>query len=235
MCGRFALFSPPAEIAAFFNLNAASLENMPPPSYNLAPGSKILALGKGRRPCAFTWGLIPFRSPGAAAGRMIINVRGETLERKPLFRQAARQRRCLVPANVFYEWQATAAGGRQPYLVRPRHQRLLAMAAIWEPEEKKAAPASGRCAIITLPAVPALQTVHHRMPAVVARENFALWLDPQAKISDLDGLLRQNAGQDWEVYPVSSRGNIPANNDAELLRPLPAAFLPERRMKLWDT
>ncbi|GIX16398.1 MAG: DUF159 family protein [Rhodothalassiaceae bacterium] len=184
MCGRFLLTSPAEAIRRRFGVEAAGLDLRP--RYNIAPGQDILvvhAADGGRRAAPMRWGLMPawLSEP---PGRPLINARIETVAERPAFRAAFRRRRCLVPADGWYEWQPQAKGPKQPFAFIPRaaRDRPFAFAGIYE--EPHAArwgeelPAT--VAILTMPAWPVFAAIHDRMPVPLAPEGFAAWLDPGA-------------------------------------------------------
>jgi putative SOS response-associated peptidase YedK len=191
------------------------------------------------------WGLVPPWAESPALGDKLINARAESVSEKPAFRRAFRKRRCIVPADAFYEWKVGsrpdrehgASTGRraprQPYCVRRRDGEPLALAGLWEIwrdpliEDDDAADAWLRsCTIVTTRANGVLAPIHDRMPVVLAEDAWDAWLDPaNHDLAALDALLAP-APDDWvEAYPVSSRVNSPENNDASLVAPAEAETL----------
>ena len=156
----------------------------------------------------------------------------EYLEPEPMISKIASW---LVPGGTASFVIQEPGGGNGPVSETP-FKSLMALAGVWSPAGEKKSPApAGNCAIITLPATGALQTIHSRQPALIARENFDLWLDSRTPITILESLLGEVQPQNWQVYPVSPRVNSPANNDPELLQPLSGDHAaPDRRPKLWD-
>jgi putative SOS response-associated peptidase YedK len=149
MCGRFALFSPPARLARFFEAGLAEgLDPEGTPSYNVAPTQLVLGVGRThddrRELGAYRWGLVPARGGEPAATRGLINARAETIGTKPSFRDAFAQRRLIVPADGFYEWRTSAGGSKQPYYFHRRDGEPLAFAGLWErwraPDERPPGP-----------------------------------------------------------------------------------------------
>lgn len=178
MCGRFTLIEPETALAELFE--AVPGNDLPAaPRYNICPTRDIAVVAgeAGRRRLrAMRWGFLPRGYRTAGDGPLLINARAETIAVKPAFREAARARRCLVPASGFYEWRVED-GRRQPYYIRRRDGRPMAMAAIWQDwaGEGAAAPLA-TCAIVTTAANAALAPVHHRMPLVLEPDDWALWL-----------------------------------------------------------
>jgi putative SOS response-associated peptidase YedK len=175
MCGRYALTSPPAVIAERFGLAwAAAVE----PHYNIAPGQTIPAVreaGQGRELALLKWGLIPWWARDAHIGAKLINARVESLAGKPAFRDAYRHRRCLVPADAFYEWKQVD-GRKQPYCIRMRDQALFAMAGLWERWKGPDGQVVESCTIVTVDANALVAELHDRMPLILAPGDYDAWL-----------------------------------------------------------
>ncbi|MBK1718674.1 SOS response-associated peptidase [Thiocystis violacea] len=223
MCGRFAQFRPGPELEAWFETTP---EEHPLPSrYNIAPGSAIRAArldGDGRRLLsALRWGLIPSWARDRNLGYRTINARAETVADKPTFRAAFRHRRCLIPADGFYEWQATDTG-KQPYYIRRKDDQPLALAGLWEEWTDRA---SGETihsgTIIVTDANALMRPIHDRMPVILAPEDHAFWLDPgTASRPALRALLRPCDPDALIAYPVSRRVNKATEDDPSLIEPL---------------
>ncbi len=192
MCGRFTLRASLAEVAEFFELTRLP-EWEWAPRYNIAPSQSIVALrlgGEHRRELArLRWGLVPHWARDESIGPRMINARAETAAEKPAFRAAMARRRCLIPADGFYEWRRVQ-GRRQPYLIEREDGGLFAMAGLWErwrPHDDAATVES--VAILTVPANGPITAVHHRMPAVLERSQFARWLGERAEEGSASELL----------------------------------------------
>jgi putative SOS response-associated peptidase YedK len=179
MCGRFALHSHPAVVALEFGLPR---EPDFAPRYNIAPAADVLIVralpGQGRSAATARWGLVPawMKDPPKS---QLFNARAETAAVRPAFRDAVKKRRCLIPASGFYEWKAVA-GRKQPYYVRPAQGELLAIAGLYELSGQ----ADGdliTCAILTTDANAPMRDIHDRMPVIIARPDYARWLDPALK------------------------------------------------------
>jgi putative SOS response-associated peptidase YedK len=177
MCGRFALTLPQDAMARLFAAQPAN--DLPPvPRFNICPTVQIhvvTAAEGARRLQGMRWGFLPqwYKSP--ADGPLLINARAETLAEKPAFRAAARARRCLIPADGFYEWTKDAGGARLPWYIRRRDQGPLVMAGIWQdwgPEEARIA----TCAVVTTSANADIAALHDRMPLVLDPVDWPLWL-----------------------------------------------------------
>ncbi len=214
MCGRYSLSKPPELLRELFEL-----ETTPElvPRYNIAPTqpAPVVRLDRGDRRVLemMRWGL-----PGSGAVSTVINARAETAATKPAFAEAFVRRRCLLPADSFFEWRREGAV-RQPYRVHLEVPELFAFAGLWEPWAGEEA--RGAFTILTTDAAPSIAWLHDRMPAVLTPEAFALWLsseDPAA----LAALLVPSA-QPLVVHPVSTRINSPEPDDPGLVEPVPAA------------
>jgi putative SOS response-associated peptidase YedK len=221
MCGRFFLATPGPELARHFGLAAAPDL---PARFNVAPGQPVplvrVAAGSpgARELAAPRWGFVPAWSEDPGSGRRPINARAETVADSPLFRAALAQRRGLVPADGFYEWQHVGRSAR-PFVVRPRERGLLAMAAIFERWAHGGAELE-TCAILTVPAAGAVRPLHDRMPLFVAPADHARWLDPALQdAAALAPLLRGTGAEQLEVYPVDRRVNDVREDDAGLIEP----------------
>lgn len=179
MCGRFVITLPADAMAQLF---AAAPDNDLPavPDYNICPTQAVHAvwLRDGRRRLgALRWGFVPHWAKAAGEGPLLINARAESIAAKPAFRAAARDRRCLIPASGFYEWTKDGDGRRLPWYIARRDGGPLAFAGIWQGWTD---PANGQvmptCAIVTTEANADLAPIHHRMPVVVGRDDWPLWL-----------------------------------------------------------
>ena len=209
MCGRYALTSPPAVLAERFDLLwTPELA----PHYNIAPSQTIPVVretGQGREMALLRWGLIPSWAKEASIGMKLVNARGETLADKPAFRSAYRQRRCLIPADAFYEWKAIA-GRKQPYCIRMRDGGPFGMAGLWERWKAPDGQTVESCAIVTVDANALIAELHERMPLILAPDDYDAWL--RAESQQLPPAV---AAQDMRSYPVSplvsnARNDVPA-------------------------
>lgn len=218
MCGRFTLHTPYDQLGEYFGI-----ADMPETaaSYNIAPSQNVPAVrvaDRRRELALLRWGLLPGWAKEAKTSYRMINARAETVAEKPAYRTAFRRRRCLLPADGFYEWRQTA-DGKQPYYIRMRDAGVFAFAGLWERWEG-ADEVIESCTIIVTGANDAIRPVHDRMPVIIAPEAYAQWLDPELQEpASLSPLLRPWPGDAMEVYPVSTRVNRPKNNDPECIAP----------------
>jgi putative SOS response-associated peptidase YedK len=222
MCGRFTLTSTPEELARRFGLSEAP---RCAPRYNVAPGQDVLAVRRGAESAApragpLRWGLVPPWAEGPEVGARMINARAETVATKPAFRDAFRARRCIVPADGFYEW-ADRGGFTQPYWIGPRDGRLLGIAALWERWRSPAGDALESCALLTTAARGPVSELHDRMPAILAPAEYACWLDPAGDPADLADLLRPPADDALAFHPVGTRVNRVEVDDPSCAAPVP--------------
>lgn len=209
MCGRYALTSSPAIIAERFHLLWTPEIA---PHYNIAPGQAILVVretGQGRELAFLKWGLIPSWAKEASIGMRLINARGETLADKPAFRNAYRQRRCLIPADAFYEWKPVA-GRKQPYCIRLRDEGPFGMAGLWEHWKDSTGQTVESCTIITVDANALIAELHDRMPLIVAPDDYDAWLRAASK--ELPPAVPAQAMRTYPVSPLVSnaRNDVPA-------------------------
>lgn len=177
MCGRFAVTLPSDAMAKLFEARPAN--DLPQvPNYNICPTNavhSVISLDGARQLVSLRWGFLPHWYTSMTDGPLLINARAETLADKPAFRAAARARRCLIPATGFFEWTVDEHGNRLPWYISPKEDELLAFAGVWQSWEKGDAPLK-TCAIVTTAANKTMGTIHHRMPVVLRKEDWALWL-----------------------------------------------------------
>jgi putative SOS response-associated peptidase YedK len=226
MCGRYVITSAPEAIRALFRY-----QEQPnfPPRYNVAPTQPIpiVRLTEGKRQFALVrWGLLPSWVRDPKAFTLVINARGESVLDKPAFRNAMKRRRCLIPADGFYEWQAGATH-KQPYFIRLKSGAPMAFAGLWECWTGPNGEELETAAIVTTDANRALGPIHARMPVVIAPDAFDLWLNcAEVDAETAAALITPAPDALFEAYPVSTDVNRVANDNAKLLEPV-AAGAPE--------
>ena len=222
MCGRFTITTPPEALRALFNY--VEQPNFPP-RYNIAPTQPvpIVTLINGQRHFQLVrWGLVPSWSKEMPKS-VLINARAETIHEKPSFRGGIRHRRCLVPADGFYEWQTGQGGTKQPYLIRRKDRTPFAMAAIWEDWLTADGSELDSCAIITTAANDTLAPIHHRMPVILDPKEWDRWLDAvETPAKEATKLLQPAPNDLMDAVPVSDRVNRVSQDDPTLLDPVPA-------------
>lgn len=222
MCGRFAQYTGLETLEKTFDIDVVACD--PAPDYNIAPSREILTIieheGK-RRLGKLEWGLLPFWAKSPSKARRPINARTETAHEKPTFRKGFRSRRCLIPADGFYEWRKTADGAKQPFFIQPSSISPFAFAGIWDVWK-----GSGNsenpiysCAILTTASAGALGKIHDRMPVILNPDSHSPWLDPT--LEDVEGLrkiLAEGVVKDFSIYPVSRKVNSVKNNGEDLIQ-----------------
>jgi len=231
MCGRFARYSLSRELERYFNALPPSFEIQA--SYNVAPTQEIpviVQLEDARHIKKRHWGLVPFWAKDISIGSRMINARVETLSSKPAFKAALKHRRCLIPANGFYEW-AGKEGNKQPYFICLPSGEPLAFAGLYEIwEHKEAPPDAGpykSCTIITMDASDAVKDIHNRMPLILNPEAYEEWLDPGNKEpAKMEELLMTKHVKELRSYPVSKLVNNAGNNSKDCMEPMKDAGRP---------
>lgn len=218
MCGRYIIITSPDEFRRLFGY--PDQPNFPP-RYNVAPTQPIpiVRMTEGQRRFALVrWGLMPPWVKDPKAFTLLINARGESAHEKPSFRNAMKRRRCLIPADGFYEWK-----GRQPHLVRRKGGGPLAFAGVWETWSGPNGEEMESAAIVTVEASPLLRQVHHRMPVMLTPETYDAWLDcdnvPGEKAVSA---IRVLPDAQLETYPVSPAVNRVAHDGPDAIAPCAA-------------
>tara|TARA_B100000749_G_scaffold280060_1_gene274574 strand:+ start:534 stop:1211 length:678 start_codon:yes stop_codon:yes gene_type:complete len=225
MCGRFTLTSDQDSFGDRFSFTGFDLGWVP--SFNIAPTQEVLTVtndGSENHPELMRWGLVPSWAKDPKIGNRMINARSETLTEKPSFRTAFKRRRCLIPADGFYEWKREGKA-KKPMLITANPGGLFAFAGLWETWKQPDGSWLLTCAIITTSANEFMTSIHDRMPVILPRESEALWLDPEeqdtAMLSEL--LLPYDSGR-MEAYEVSTLVNSPRNNFPEVIEPVATLF-----------
>jgi putative SOS response-associated peptidase YedK len=226
MCGRYVITSAPEAIRALFRY--PEQPNFPP-RYNVAPTQPVPIVRISERALGFAlvrWGLIPAWVKDPRGFSLLINARGETIAEKPAFRNAMQRRRCLFPADGFYEWKAEP-DRRRPYFSRPRAGGPIAFAGLWETWMGPNGEEVDTACIVTTRANRTLAPIHDRMPVVIAPEAFDLWLD-SAKVdaATAAALIAPAPESLFEAYEVSTAVNRFANDSAALIAPADPAAPP---------
>jgi putative SOS response-associated peptidase YedK len=222
MCGRYFLHSTADRLTRLFGeMPLPRLQ----PRYNIAPTQPVPIVrenARGEREMVLVrWGLVPGWSNGPDSRYSMINARVETVASKPAYRNAFRYRRCLIPADGFYEWR-TAADGKQPMVLRPADQRVLALAGLWEHWQDADGNELESCSILVQAANAQVGRVHERMPVIIDPGSFDLWLDVHSqKPQPLETLLAAQQPPTFDIYPVSRAVNSPANDRPALIEPQP--------------
>jgi putative SOS response-associated peptidase YedK len=261
MCGRFVSARKRLELLEEFSIErdrvADGPDPEPGPDYNVAPTRRVFAVMEPRprdeereeEPDApparelrvVRWGLIPFWAKDASGGGKLINARAETVAVKPAFRRAFTKRRCIIPADGYYEWQAVTEDGKQrkqPYFIYPKDGGVLAFAGLYElwrdkalPDDHEPAAAGGQTSgawlwtatIITTQATDDVGQIHDRMPMVITRDHWADWLNPDnSEPGQLQATMLPAMAGGLTSHPVSMAVNSVRNNGPDLIVPLSA-------------
>lgn len=220
MCGRYTIISAPAVLRDVFGF-----EEQPnfPARFNVAPTQPIpiVRLTEGRRQFVLArWGFLPSWVKDPSTFALLINARGESAREKPAFRAAIKYRRCLIPADGFYEWQARGSGAKQPFYIHAKSGAPLAFAGLWETWSGPNGEEVDTAAIVTTKANWTLAPIHERMPVIVPPSAFDLWLDT-AHVDDrtAEAVIAPAPDDLLEAYPVSTAVNRTANDSPMLLEP----------------
>ncbi|GLZ29867.1 DUF159 family protein [Lentzea sp. NBRC 105346] len=225
MCGRYASTKDPALLAAEFDAVDGTGDEAPGADYNIAPTKHVLAVVE-RKPSeeedversirVMRWGLVPHWAKDLSGAAKMINARAESVLEKPAYKQSAIKRRCILPADGWYEWQP-GEGRKQPYFITLGDGASLAMAGIWSVWWKDDVP-TVTCAVLTTDAIGAMTEVHHRMPLLLPHDRWSDWLDPAN--TDPSKLLASEPSlvDALELRPVSTAVNSVKNNDPSLMK-----------------
>ena len=219
MCGRLALYTPAEDLAQWLD---ADMRLELTPHYNLAPDQNLAGCrldNDGRRELvALHWGLVPHWSKGPDSRYSMINARADTVEQKPAYREPFRHKRCLIPANGFFEWQRSEHG-KQPYYFHLQQDTPLAFAGLWDRWQGEDRTINSATIIVT-EANELMRPIHDRMPVILSPDQWQQWLDPDQSLDDLKAMLRPYTGNDLTCYPVSKTVNNARNDRSELLQPV---------------
>lgn len=221
MCGRFTNDAEQAAIEKEFKVGKLNKVEFAP-RYNIAPSQlidAILETGEERIFTRLKWGLIPSWAKDDSIGNKMINARAETLAEKPSFRSAFKQRRCIIPATGFYEWSKKGAGAKKPFYFYLKNRDVFGFAGLWEEwTDKETGEFLETCTIITTEANEVLEPIHERMPVILDRENYDLWLDTQIdEIDQLQKLLVPFAAAKMASHEVGKAVNAPTYDGPELI------------------
>lgn len=222
MCGRYTLTVSPEQLQeAFPNVTIPPQES---PRYNIAPTQPVAVIPNDglNRMDYYVWGLIPSWAKDPAIGSRMINARAETLTEKPAFRSAFRRRRCLIPADGFYEWKQEPGSKRKtPMHIRMKDGAPFAFGGLWETWNSPDGSQILSCTIITTEPNTLMQSIHNRMPLILPPAAYEAWLQPgEAAVDHLLPLLQPFPAERLEAYAVSTLVNSPANDLPDCIRPI---------------
>ena len=219
MCGRYSLSTPLDDLVEVFDVPPVTFAHGP--RFNIAPTQQapvVAADRQGTRMGLMRWGLVPSWAKGASIGSRMINAQAETIRSKPAFKEATVARRCLVPADGFYEW-AKVGSGKVPHWIHDPTGVPLGFAGLWERWKGDGSDPVYSFTIITVEPNETIRPLHDRMPAIVPLEERAIWLDKTMRTGDALAILRPYEGE-LEAYPVSTLVNSPANDMPECVQPV---------------
>lgn len=219
MCGRYTLHHDASQLALRFAVQETRADV--PERYNIAPTQPVavVTVNSPRTLQMMRWGLIPSWAKDPAIGNKLINARAETLAEKPSYKTALIRRRCLIPADGFYEWKP-AGNGKQPMYIHRRDDALFAFAGLWEEWRSPEGDTVRSCTIITTTPNDLMASIHNRMPAILRPEEEAAWLDNTTQSApDLLQLLRPYPESAMEAYAVSKMVNAPTVDTPDCIAP----------------
>jgi len=218
MCGRFDLHLPKELLEEIFGI---SITRDIRPRYNIAPTQEIAVIRTNpdriRQLDLLRWGLIPPWAKDPAIGSRMINARSETVHEKPAFRTAFKHRRCVIPANGFYEWQEVG-GKKKPLYVKMKDDNPMIFAGLWDHWKPEEGEVIESCSILTTSTNALIKPLHDRMPVILDINDLDLWLDPHITESEqLKSLFKPYTPEKMEMYPVSDIVNSPKNDSASCI------------------
>jgi len=223
MCGRYRLSRRKQLVEEYFDCGPWDEEWSP--RYNIAPAQPIPVIRQNpkkpvREPALMKWGLIPHWAKTPSIATNTINAKSETAATKPAFRDPLKLRRCLIPADGFYEWRKTGTA-KQPYCFEVNEGELFAFAGIWDRWRDPNGNTVETCSILTTTPNAVTSAIHDRMPVILDPDSYDLWLDPgMQNVAAASELLKPYDARLMRCYPVSSRVNHVANDDEECSRPV---------------
>jgi putative SOS response-associated peptidase YedK len=223
MCGRYVATTEPSVLADYFAVDEVRAEP-PPPSWNVAPTDPIPAVvvrDDRRLLGQLRWGLVPSWAKDKTGAARMINARAETIMSKPAFRSAFARRRCLLPADGFYEWERHPDGTKRPWFIHRADGAPLALAGLWEVWRSPENELVRTGAVMTTAANPFMAAIHDRMPVLIAPPDWKRWLDPGEEDADaLRAMLLPADQRLLERHRVDTRVNSVRNNGPELVEPI---------------
>jgi putative SOS response-associated peptidase YedK len=220
MCGRFTLRTPPKDLVEVFQL-LQKLELMP--RYNIAPTQPVAAVRQGptcREMSLLRWGLIPSWAKDMKIGASLINARADTIATKSSFRTAFQRRRCLIPADGFYEWQKGEGKTKQPFYIRLKKDYPFAFAGLWDHWEGPDNSAIDSCTIVTTDANETLRPLHDRMPVILPEDDYDRWLNAKTDPTQLGELLKPYPADEMTAFRISTLVNNARNESPQCIEPL---------------
>jgi putative SOS response-associated peptidase YedK len=218
MCGRYTITISEDELIARYMIEEPT-NRYHQSRFNVAPTQRVPVILNDEgvlKLDAFRWGLVPFWAKDLKIGYTMINARADTVTTKPAFKNAFKQRRCLIPADGFYEWKKIGSD-KQPYRILLRDEKIFSMAGLWEAWNSPDGEKIFSCSIITTEPNELMVDIHDRMPMILSREDEKKWLDKNQSVKDLKAMLQPFPAERMRAYPVSKVvGNV-KNQGNELI------------------
>jgi putative SOS response-associated peptidase YedK len=219
MCGRYRLTANERWLSEYFSIPAEDLEWAA--RWNIAPTDEVATIRQDRKEpkrkfAKMRWGLVPYWARDISIGAKTINAVSETAAEKPTFRESLKRRRCLIPADGFYEWKQISPKEKQAYNIGMKQDGLFAFAGLWDRWKDPTGKPIETCTILTTEANSLLKDIHQRMPVILSPDDYDLWLDPGVTDPEhIAGLLKPFDARLMRVYPVSSTVNSVKNDVPE--------------------
>lgn len=205
MCGRFTITTAPERWVELLDVGLWPEDAKP--RFNIAPTQNVVCIrqnGASRESCMMRWGLVPSWANDLKVGARMINARSESAAEKPSFRTALKKRRCLIPADGFFEWEKLDRRTKQPWLIHFRSHTPFVFAGLWEswqPPDKEQPVLS--CSILTTASNMEMAEIHDRMPVVIEPQHYAAWLSSEASVGQVQGLMSGVPDGSWDRFPVN--------------------------------
>jgi len=221
MCGRYGRWSRRQRIEELLGIEPSGLDDFPD-LYNITPGVNTWVVrAKDEKPTLYSylWGLVPYWSKDPRKGVRPVNAKAETAHEKPMFKKLIRERRCLIPANCYYEWKQMPVGKR-PYCIRMEDESPFFIGGMWDVWHAREEDRLYTFTVLTTFPNEVSGIVHDRMPVIVQPKDYQRWLDPDNQ--DVADIIAPPPSEGWIAYPVNRRVNSPKNDDPKLIEPEPA-------------
>jgi putative SOS response-associated peptidase YedK len=218
MCGRYTITITEDELIARYMIEEPT-NRYHTPRYNVTPTNRVPVILNDEGALkldAFRWGLVPFWAKDLKIGYSMINARADTVTVKPAFKNAFKQRRCLIPADGFYEWKKIGSD-KQPYRILMKDERIFSMAGLWETWNSPEGEKIYSCTIITTDPNDLMVDIHDRMPMILSIEDEKKWLDKEQSVEDLKAMLQPFPAEEMKAYPVSKDVGSVKNQNEELI------------------
>ena len=233
MCGRYRLSRRKQLVEEYFDVSSDTDDWVP--RFNIAPTQPVPVIRQHpeearRNLSMMRWGLIPSWAKNTSGAARMINARSETADSLPAFREAIKLRRCLIPADGFYEWQRQGSA-KQPFCFEANDSELFAFAGLWERWKDPSGQWIRSCSILTTMPNALTSAIHDRMPVILDKSDYDLWLDPgMTKGENVTGLLKPYDARLMRLYPVSNRVNQVQNDDADCAAPITLKSPPQGQL-----